>query len=168
MADPFPGEVRIFAFDFVPRYWAKCDGSALTIAQNSTLFSAIGTAYGSPAAGSYNLPNITGRVVIGAGQGPGLSLRDLGESGGAAEVTLLASETPGHTHRLRANLTDPGDVNVPSPNGGLAVSTGGTFYQGSSNGALASNALGFAGGSTAHNNMQPSLHLNFCISLTGS
>ena len=167
MADPFPGEVRIFAFDFVPRHWAKCDGSALTTAQNPTLYGAIGTTYGSPAAGSYNLPNIIGRVVIGAGQGPGLSLRDRGETGGVAEVTLLAAQMPAHNHRLRANVTDPGDVNVPSPSGRLAVSTGGTFYQASSNGTLASNALGSTGGNTAHNNMQPSLHMNFCISLSG-
>lgn len=167
MADPFIGEVRIFAFDFAPSGWALCDGRELTVAQNNTLFTIIGTAYGAASAGNFKLPNIIDRVVIGTGQGPALTNRTLGESGGQAEVTLLTQEMPLHTHVINANVTAPGDINVPGPSSALAVSTGGTLYQAASTGTMAPGALGFAGASAAHNNMQPSLNLFFCIALTG-
>ncbi len=167
MSDPFIGEVRIFSFGFAPRGWALCDGSELTVQQNSALFGIIGTVYGTTSALTFKLPNIIDRVVIGTGQGPGLSDRTLGELGGAEEVTLLTQEMPLHTHFMRANVTAPGDINVPGTTSMLAVSTGGTLYQSTSTGTMSPAALGFTGGNVAHNNMQPSLNLFFCIALTG-
>lgn len=168
MADPFIGEVRIFAFGFAPDGWARCDGSALARSQNSALFAILGTAYGAPSDITFGLPNLEGRTAIGAGQGPGLSNRTRGDQGGEATVTLTEQQLPAHTHRLRANVTDPGDINAPSSSSRLAVSTGGTLYQASSDGTMANTALGFTGGSMPHDNMAPSLRVNFCISLSGT
>lgn len=94
MADPFVAEIRIFAFNFAPRYWAFCDGQILPISQNTALFSLLGTTYGGNGMSTFALPDLQGSAPMHPGQGPGLSLHDLGETGGAETVTLLESEYP--------------------------------------------------------------------------
>ncbi len=92
MADPFVAEIRMFPFNFAPRGWAWCDGQLLPLSQNTALFSLLGTTYGGNGTSNFALPNLQGRSPMHPGQGPGLSLRDLGESGGSETVTLQASE----------------------------------------------------------------------------
>jgi microcystin-dependent protein len=168
MADPFVAEIRIFGFNFAPKGWAFCDGQLLPLSQNTALFSLLGTIYGGDGKSNFALPNLQGNASMFWGQGPGLSLRDIGETGGSETVSLLESEIPAHAHAVRA-ATDPADLNAPSPARSLARSTSGFAYQSSAVGlvALAPAALAPAGGDQPHNNMMPYLTLNFCIALQG-
>ncbi|HRC84221.1 MAG TPA: tail fiber protein [Thermoanaerobaculia bacterium] len=165
--DPFVAEIRIFPFNFAPRGWAWCDGQILPLSQNTALFSLLGTTYGGDGKSNFALPDLQGRAPMHPGQGPGLSLHDLGETGGSDTVSLLESEIPSHSHALRAS-PDPGDVKTPVPNVVMARSTGGFAYlAGSANVALSGNMLAPAGGDQPHNNMQPYLTLYFNIALQG-
>ena len=94
MANPFVAEIRIFPFNFAPKGWAFCDGQILPISQNTALFSLLGTTYGGDGKSNFALPNMQGNAPMHPGQGPGLSLHDLGETGGSDTVTLLESEIP--------------------------------------------------------------------------
>ncbi len=165
MSDPFVAEIRIFPFNFAPQGWAFCNGQLLPISQNTALFSLLGTTYGGDGRSTFALPDLQGNVPLGAGQGPGLSLRDLGETGGAATVTLLESEIPAHTHTLVGTLEDD-DSTTPAGRayGGLSVA-----YAPANAPAvpMAPEALAPAGGSLPHNNMQPYLTMNFCVALQG-
>ena len=98
MADPFVAEIRIFPFNFAPKGWAWCDGQLLPLSQNTALFSLLGTTYGGDGKSNFALPDLQGRAPMHPGQGPGLSLHDLGETGGSETVTLLESEIPSHSH----------------------------------------------------------------------
>lgn len=167
MADPFVAEIRIFPFNFAPKGWAFCDGQILPLSQNTALFSLLGTTYGGNGKSNFALPNMQGNAPMHPGQGPGLSLHDLGETGGSETVSLLESEIPSHSHTLRADILDIADTNVVSPNASFALSSGGTLYQGTPNVDLSGNSLAPAGGDQPHNNMQPYLTLSFCISLQG-
>jgi len=168
MADPFVAEIRIFPFSFAPTGWAFCDGQILPISQNTALFSLLGTVYGGDGKSTFALPDLQGSAAMHPGQGQGLSLRDLGQIGGAESVTLLQSEIPFHTHTLFSS-TEPGDNQLPSPTVAITVSTGGSIFVSGSPPltAMAPQALPPAGGSLPHNNMQPYLTLNFCIALQG-
>jgi microcystin-dependent protein len=165
--DPFVAEIRIFPFNFAPKGWAFCDGQLLPISQNTALFSLLGTTYGGDGRSNFALPDLQGLVPMHPGQGPGLSLHDLGETGGTETVTLLVSEIQAHGHGLRADAVDGGDTNVPNPSASLAQSTGGGLYQTTANTQLAAQALSPAGGDQPHDNLQPYLTLSFCIALQG-
>lgn len=167
--DPFVAEIRIFPFNFAPKGWAFCDGQILPLSQNTALFSLLGTTYGGDGKSNFALPDLQGQAPMHPGQGPGLSLHDLGESGGTETVSLLESEIPAHTHKLRADTLDPADTNVVSPNASFAQSTGGALYQSQStpNAFADPGILAPAGGDQPHNNMMPYLTLNFCIALQG-
>jgi microcystin-dependent protein len=167
VADPFMAEIRIFPFNFAPKGWAWCDGQLLPIPQNTGLFALLGTTYGGNGKSTFALPDLQGRAPMHPGQGSGLSLRDLGESGGTETVTLLESEIPSHSHTLRADTVDLADTNVPSPNASFAQSAGGTAYQTTSNTTLSDQALTPAGSDQPHNNMQPYLTFYFNIALQG-
>jgi microcystin-dependent protein len=167
VADPFVAEIRIFPFSFAPTGWAHCDGQLLPLSQNTALFSLLGTTYGGDGKSNFALPDLQGRAPMHPGQGPGLSLYDLGEQSGSETVTLIQTEMPVHTHQLRFASQDPADVTTPSPSGTFAPATGGTPYQDATNVQLAPEALTPAGGAQPHNNMQPYLTLNFCIALQG-
>src|SRR6476660_2678673 len=105
MADPFVAEIRIFPFNFAPKGWAWCDGQLLPLSQNTALFSLLGTTYGGDGKSNFALPDLQGRSPMHPGQGPGLSLHDLGETGGSETVTLLQSEIPSHSHQMKAAST---------------------------------------------------------------
>ncbi len=168
MADPFVAEIRIFPFNFAPKGWAWCDGQLMPLSQNTALFSLLGTTYGGDGKSNFALPDLQGRAPMHPGQGPGLSLHDLGETGGSETVTLLQSEIPAHSHTLRGAI-DPGDIFVPSATTSLAVSVGAKAYNTtlSSPATLAPQALTPAGGDQPHNNMMPYLTFYFCIALQG-
>ncbi len=167
MADPFVAEIRIFPFNFAPRGWAWCDGQLLPISQNTALFSLLGTTYGGNGKSNFALPDLQGRAPMHPGQGPGLSLHDLGETGGAETVSLLESEIPSHAHGLSvsnqmASSTYP--QGLP-----LGASAGEVIYSDNTSNrvSMAWNALAPAGGDQPHNNMQPYLTFYFCIALQG-
>ena len=167
MADPFVAEIRIFPFNFPPKGWAWCNGQLMPISQNTALFSLLGTTYGGDGKSVFALPDLQGRAPMHPGQGPGLSLHDLGETGGAETVTLLQSEIPIHTHSLRAQTIDQADVNVPSSNSTFGKSGSGNLYQSTADTTLAPQALPPVGGSQPHNNLMPYLTLYFNIALQG-
>ncbi|MFT3830520.1 MAG: tail fiber protein [Opitutaceae bacterium] len=167
MADPFVAEIRMFPFNFAPKGWAWCDGQLLPLSQNTALFSLLGTTYGGDGKSSFALPDLQGRAPMHPDQGPGLSLHDLGETGGSETVTLLESEIPSHAHVLRANPL-AGDTPVATGNS-LARDGNAPLYQTNNSGLapLAFTALTPAGGDQPHNNMQPYLTVYFCIALQG-
>lgn len=165
--DPFVAEIRIFPFNFAPTGWAFCDGQLLPISQNTALFSLLGTFYGGDGKSTFALPNLQGKAPLQAGQGQSLSDYTIGQEGGTDSVTLLQHEIPAHTHQVYANAADPGDTSVPSPDATFAASSGGALYQPGFTTAMAPQTLQLAGGTFPHNNMQPSLVLNFCIALQG-
>src|ERR1044072_8932387 len=104
--DPFVAEIRIFPFNFAPKGWAWCDGQLLPLSQNTALFSLLGTTYGGNGKSNFALPDLQGRAPMHPGQGPGLSLHDLGETGGSETVSLLASAIPSHAHAWNAKNSD--------------------------------------------------------------
>lgn len=168
MADPFVAEIRIFPFNFAPKGWAWCDGQLLPLSQNTALFSLLGTTYGGNGKSNFALPDLQGRAPMHPGQGPGLSLHDLGETGGSETVTLLESEIPSHSHQLRA-VVDPADLQTGNPNRSLARSSNGFAYhtQTGTSATLAPQTLAPTGGDQPHNNMQPYLTFYFNIALQG-
>jgi len=168
--DPFVAEIRIFPFNFAPKGWAFCDGQILPLSQNTALFSLLGTTYGGDGKSNFALPNMQGNAPMHPGQGPGLSLHDLGETGGSETVTILDSEMPAHSHFMRVHNGDQADHQVPGPTTSIAQSANGSAYQTTSNAnltAMAFQTITPTGGNQPHNNMQPYLTLNFCIALQG-
>jgi microcystin-dependent protein len=166
MADPFVAEIRIFPFNFAPKGWAWCDGQLLPLSQNTALFSLLGTTYGGDGKSNFALPDLQGSAPMHPGQGPGLSLHDLGETGGSDTVTLLESEIPTHSHAANAS---EGDGTERSPAGQL-LATGVGISQYQSPGALTNlspSAIAPAGGDQPHNNLQPYLTFYFNIALQG-
>lgn len=172
MANPFVAEIRIFPFNFAPKGWAFCDGQILSISQNTALFSLLGTTYGGNGQSNFALPNLQGSVPLhigGSQPGLGLSLYDLGQTGGSDTVTLLNSETPAHGHGgtqgtgITAQATDA-DRTVALNN--WLAGPASNLYAASTNTATAPSTT-IAGGNQPHNNLQPYLTLNFCIALQG-
>jgi len=176
MAEPFIGEIRIFAATFAPRGWAFCDGQLLAISQNEALFSLLGTIYGGDGRTSFGLPDLRGRIPIHKGNGPGLSPRSLGERGGAEVATVSVAQLPPHSHALHGTVEMAGRSD---PSGALRAS-----YVGASDGvpaygdlnplpanplvAMANGTIAFAaGGGQVHANVQPFLCVNFIIALSG-
>jgi microcystin-dependent protein len=169
MADPFVAEIRIFPFNFAPKGWAWCDGQLMPLSQNTALFSLLGTTYGGDGKSTFALPDLQGNAPMHPGQGPGLSLHDLGETSGSETVTLLESEIPAHSHAWMAAGTEVGDERSPI---GRAIArttgVGGNLYGAANSLASMSNqALPPAGGDQPHNNLMPYLTLYFCIALQG-
>jgi microcystin-dependent protein len=185
VTDPYLGQVALFGFNFAPQGWALCQGQILAIAQNTALFSLLGTTYGGNGQTTFALPDLQGRVPIGVGQGPGLSDRDMGEEAGVENVTLTTAEMPAHTHFLNVGgftvtrNCRSGAGPFGSPAGNLPAGEAGaatTSYSSAAPDANMQNgAIAFAGsitvapngGSLPHNNLQPYLTLNYCICTAG-
>jgi microcystin-dependent protein len=166
MADPFIGEIQIYAFDYAPKGWAFCNGQLQPIQQNQALFALLGTTYGGDGRITFALPNLQGRAPIHAGSGPGLSNYAQGETGGVPSVTLQTNQIPAHSHTLAVTANTPGNQSTPLNNRlGVAPTGLGNVY-GGSGGAGGSGALPAQGGQS-HNNLQPYLTLSFCIALQG-
>lgn len=184
MAEPFIGQIIMFGGNFAPRGWALCDGQLLPIAQNSALFSILGTIYGGDGRTTFGLPDLRGRVALHAGSGPGLTPRTLGQKAGAQDTTLNVNNIPAHNHPATsvANcVVGPGNTNVASANfwskdfGGQS----GTYNSGPADGTMASNTNNLpadnavtttvenTGGGQSFNNMQPYQVVNYIIALTG-
>jgi len=169
MSNPFLAEIRIFTGNFAPKGWALCDGQLMSISQNTALFSLLGTTYGGDGKSNFALPNLQGSAPMQAGQGPGLSLRDLGETAGEQTVTLLQTEMPSHAHGVQCiatgGLSTPGPANTWS--GGLKGAPPAFAATGVNNVQMNPFALSVAGGNLPHNNMHPFLGLTFIIALQG-
>ena len=171
MSEPFIGEIRMFAGNFPPRGWQFCQGQLLSIAQNTALFSILGTTYGGNGQTTFALPDLRGRYPMQPGQGPGLSPRTLGEQGGTETVTLISTQMPAHTHSLTASgghadqFSPEGHFNAVQvdPNTQQPVN----MYAATPNTTMNPAAIGVAGGSQPHNNMSPFLCLNFIIAMEG-
>ena len=166
MADPFVAEIRIFPFNFAPKGWAWCNGQLMPLSQNTALFSLLGTTYGGDGKSTFALPDLEGRAPMHPGQGPGLSLHDLGETSGSETVTLLESEMPAHSHALRASLDDA-NLAIPTSGRTLAKGSANLYLASNPNAQMAFQGLAPAGGDQPHNNMQPYLTLYFNIALQG-
>jgi microcystin-dependent protein len=164
MAQPYVGEIRVFAGNFAPADWAFCDGALLAISQFPTLFNLIGTTYGGDGQSTFALPDLRGRVVI--HQGPGYTI---GEMGGVETVTLVTEELPVHNHPVLGTATAATTPN-PGPSVAMAATpTGESIYDGNTANqvSLAPTAISMVGGSQPHDNRQPYLGISYIISLFG-
>ncbi|KWV46308.1 hypothetical protein AS156_21650 [Bradyrhizobium macuxiense] len=173
MSDPFLAEIRIFAGPFAPLNWASCDGQLMPISQNTALFALLGTMYGGNGTSTYQLPNFQGSVPIHntmhAASLPFGSF-DIGQVGGAQNVTLLTSEMPSHGHTLqgRAQVADANTAASNTSMGKPEPATNSAYQAGGSAAvSLNAQAISLSGGGLPHNNMQPLLTLNFIIALKG-
>jgi microcystin-dependent protein len=163
MAQPYVGEIRLFAGNFPPNGWMFCEGQTLPIAENDVLFQLIGTTFGGDGEETFNLPNMMGRIPIHMGTG-GEGTYVLGESGGVESVTLTTQQIPAHTHPFTVANQAGTSVNP----GGLALSAGITVYRPQpAVVAMNAGAISPVGGSQPHENMQPFLCINYIISLFG-
>jgi microcystin-dependent protein len=175
MSDPFLGQLMIFAGNFAPRGWATCDGQILSIAQNTALFSLLGTTYGGNGQTTFALPDLRGRVPIHVGQGPGLSPYTLGEVSGVESVTLNTTQMPMHNHTATATVScaDSAQSLSDSPVGGVpgGVSGGPQVFATSGTAQMSATmvtpTVGIAGGNQPHENRQPFLVMTVCIALEG-
>ncbi|HJQ70523.1 MAG TPA: tail fiber protein [Blastocatellia bacterium] len=165
MSEPFLGMIAIYGFNFAPRGWAMCNGQILPIAQNTALFSLLGTTYGGNGQTTFALPNLQSRWPLHFGQGPGLSSYDLGQSAGTETVTLTTQQIPAHTHQV-AGTDNDGTTTKPDSTTVLAA---GNQYAPAPAAVIMSPAWipPSGGGNQPHSIIQPYLALNFCIALEG-
>jgi len=168
MAEPFIGQIIMSGFNFAPRGYATCDGQLLSIAQNTALFSLLGTQFGGDGRVTFGLPDLRGRVPVHQGQGPGLTNRVMGEESGQETHTLISTEMPMHNH-LFSTTNVSGALGTPNGNFLAASSDSNVaLYRPTADGsALNPQSIGLAGGNQPHNNMQPYLVINFSIALEG-
>lgn len=167
MATPYVGEIRMVGFNFPPVNWAFCDGSVISITQNETLFSLIGTTYGGNGQTTFALPNLLGRTPIHQGTDTHANQYVIGQYGGAETVMLNAAQTPAHTHSFSGTAAD-GTTAAPVTNcvpAAVTTDTEPIYAVATSYSAMTPTLLGGTG--TPHNNLMPYLCVNFIISLYG-
>jgi len=167
MSEPFLAEIRIFAGTYAPRGWAFCDGQLLQIAQNTALFSLIGTTYGGDGRTTTALPNLQGRAPMHPGRGPGLTDKRLGQSGGTTTVTLSEAQMPSHTHTPQGTTGANNSENPVGKSWGQHSDDSAYRETTDFNVNMSQDAISSSGGGQAHNNQQPFLALNFIIALIG-
>ena len=179
MSQPFIGEIRMFGLTFAPQHWAKCDGQSMPINDNTALFSLLGITFGGDGRTTFNLPDFRGRVPIHIGDyttNYGTFTYNTGTKGGAETVTLNLNEMPAHSHTAYG-VNQDGDERTPSNTGlrmlGNMVTASSPYYGPASNltnmgsPSVLSALGGPGGGAQSHPNIQPTLVVNFCISLSG-
>lgn len=161
MAQPYVGEIRMFAGNFAPAGWMLCEGQLLPISENETLFQLIGTIYGGDGSNTFALPDLRGRIPIHMGNGINLA-----ENGGVEEVTLTVSQIPSHTHAL---LAASGSPQYAHPHNSLLGQSAKEMYRDTLDNivVMANSSISSIGGSQPHTNLMPSLCVNFIISLYG-
>lgn len=163
MAQPYVGEIRMFAGNFAPAGWMFCEGQLLPISENETLFQLIGTTYGGDGESTFALPDLRGRLPVHMGNG-----FILAETGGAEEITLTVTQIPAHSHPLLANSA-LGSQQSPSTNvvAQTRIANVDLYLEDTPTVNMAPNAISAVGGSQPHTNFQPYLCINFIISLFG-
>ncbi len=166
MAEPFIGEIRMFAGNFAPRGNSFCDGQLLAISQNEALFSLLGTIYGGDGRTTFGLPDLRGRIGIHQGTGPGLSPRQLGSKAGTEKETITEAQLPSHTHTMQGSSII---ADQPSPQGQVvARATLFDLYRSGAPGAdMSPDAVTAVGGGQSHNNLMPFLCIHFIVALFG-
>lgn len=173
--EPYLGEIRLMGFDYVTNYWMPCQGQLLPINQNQALYSLIGTMYGGDGRTTFALPDLRGRAVLGAGQGPGLQNYPQGQRDGSEQVTLTSQQIERHTHAFTGTIltSDSSDSNsaldfypAQAPDDDKA-----NFYSaGPANAALNPGALVASlapTGGSGHENRQPFMAMNYAIAVKG-
>ncbi len=161
MAQPYVGEIRMFAGNFAPAGWMFCEGQLLPISENETLFQLIGTTYGGDGQSTFALPDLRGRIPLHFGNG-----FTLAETGGVEEITLTVSQIPAHSHPLLAS-SSPGTASTPVLNLPAEAPTINVYIQDVTNSNMNPAAVSSVGGSQPHTNFQPYLCVDFIISLFG-
>jgi len=161
MAQPYVGEIRMFAGNFAPAGWMFCEGQLLPISEYETLFNLIGTTYGGDGSSTFGLPDLRGRLPLHQGNG-----FTLAATGGAETVTLNTQQIPTHHHALLAS-TSPGAANAPAGNVTAASASVTLYIQDVTDSNMSASAVNFVGGSQPHDNFQPYLCVDFIISLFG-
>ncbi|HUN43177.1 MAG TPA: tail fiber protein [Acetobacteraceae bacterium] len=175
MSDNYLGQITMFACNFAPNGWALCQGQTLPISQYTALFALLGTQFGGNGTSNFQLPDLRGRVAVGAGSAPGLSSYLVGEMGGTENVTLLTANLPAHNHGFPAYT---GAGGTPNPAGALPAQGDATGRHGqgvafnlynaaTASVTLAPGQLSATGGNLPHNNIQPVLGMNWCIAMQG-
>lgn len=167
MASFYIGQVLLVGFNFAPRGTALCNGGIVSIAQNTALFSLLGTTYGGNGTTTFGLPDLRGRVPIHQGQGPGLANYTMGEKSGTENVTLIANQIPAHTHPLNVNNSA---ATLGTPNGNFLAGKNRAdpgFAATSDGSALNAASVGANSGNQPHSNLQPFLVMNYVIATQG-
>lgn len=173
MSEPFFAEIRMFAFTFAPYQWAACNGQTMLISQNPPLYSLIGTKFGGDGQTTFRLPNFQGAVPVGVGAGPGLTPRNMADSGGATQTTLTYNQMPVHDHNAVVTRTPlgttstPSNTVLPSAENSPAVSCYDLATTDPLNTTFAAQTLSQQGGGQPHENRQPFQAVGFCICLEG-
>ena len=162
--EPFLGQLMLVPYNFAPQGWAFCNGQIMSIAQNSALFSLLGTPYGGNGQTTFALPDLRGRVAISAGQGPGLQNYSLGEVAGSESITLISTQMPAHTHLVGAST---GSAQATPDNAFPGSDTSTQIYDLAASTTMNPQMIQPAGGSQPHENRQPYLVLNYIIALQG-
>jgi microcystin-dependent protein len=165
MTQPFLAEMRIFSFSFPPKGWALCNGQLLAINQNQALFSILGTTYGGNGTTNFALPNMQSRIPVHAGQGPGLSPYNLGQTGGSETVSLIVPQLPAHVHTAQG-VTAGGNLG-PTTNNSWANVASNPYKAANDNNVMNAATIAPNTGGQPHPNIAPYLTLSFCIALVG-
>jgi len=169
-AEPFLASIALFAGNFAPRGWAFCAGQILPIAQNTALFSLLGTTFGGNGQTTFALPDLRSRAPIGTGQGPGLSNIDLGQVSGSESVTLTINNLPSHNHIVGCDATGSSSLNPSNCVPGLSDDRNASvpvYSTAAPNGTMNPAMIGNTGGSQPIGIRNPYLGLNFIIALEG-
>jgi|SRR4051812_15186170 len=163
--EPFLGSIMLFAYDWAPVGWARCDGALLSISSNTALFSLLGTTYGGNGQTTFALPDLRGRAPIHDGAGPGLSAKQIGQAGGAESVTLTAANVAPHTHAVSATAT----ATSKSPSGNVPAYTEGGSSYGAADGTAMADGMcqPNSGGPVPVDTESPYLAMNYCIAVEG-
>lgn len=167
MAQPYVGEIRMFAGNFPPNGWMFCEGAPLPISENLTLYQLLGTTYGGDGVETFNLPNLASRIPMHMGTGPDGTTYQIGEMAGTEQETLTVQQIPNHTHPFVASVADG---TTPNPGGNVLAQTPtgiALLIEDTPTVSLNAQSIGPAGGSQPHENTQPFLCINFIISLFG-